>query len=344
MDTAKNIRRAWQQANQQELTTALSSVREALEGHVNRARASRADQFMRCFDYWLEGITPQARPREASKTPPVPSVRGPGPAGRSALDVLCARLGLSAFERDLLLLCAGCELDAGFASLCALAQGDERRRAPTFSLALAALPRAHWSALNPTAPLRYYSLLHIGEGDSLTTSPLRIDEYVLHYLTGVPCLDTGGVFEHLLPDRMGDPVEGILTEHLDRLWQQDPPPIVQFLVPSSDLSPGMLSAASMPLGIGAVLLRTSSLSGTTEGRERIARLWERESLLNPRALILYHQSPFDDAARQNIGPFLDRVPGRVLVLGLEVLSLTGRALVSITLGSGAGQMLPRDAA
>ena len=56
---------------------------------------------------------------------------------------VCEGFKLSPFERDVLLLCAGCELDATFAKLCAAAHGDERRSYPTFGLALAALPDPH---------------------------------------------------------------------------------------------------------------------------------------------------------------------------------------------------------
>src|SRR5207244_4953216 len=75
-----------------------------------------------------------------------------GTYGASALDNLCAAFRLSPFERDVLLLCAGIELDSTFPARCATAQGGTRRAYPTFSLALAVLPEAHWSAIVPTAP------------------------------------------------------------------------------------------------------------------------------------------------------------------------------------------------
>src|SRR4051812_12094762 len=65
--------------------------------------------------------------------------------GDSALDILTRAFGLSPFERAILVLCAGIELDSRFPALCAEAQGDPRRAQATFSLALAALPGAHWS-------------------------------------------------------------------------------------------------------------------------------------------------------------------------------------------------------
>ncbi|MEL6463149.1 MAG: ATP-binding protein, partial [Cyanobacteria bacterium J06621_15] len=101
-----------------------------------------------------------------------------------AIEIICQSFGLSPFERDILLLCAGVELDASFASLIADIQGDSQHDYPTFSLALAVLESAYWGALTPDAPLRKWRLIEVGPGNALTTSPLRIDEQILHYLTG----------------------------------------------------------------------------------------------------------------------------------------------------------------
>ena len=47
---------------------------------------------------------------------------------------------------------------------------------------------------NPPSPLRHWRLVEVGNIATLTSSPLRIDERVLHYLTGLSYLDefTGG--------------------------------------------------------------------------------------------------------------------------------------------------------
>ena len=144
----------WIEANQQHMTAALAALREALEGR-----------------------TPAPPPAAEQISPP------------PALETLCARFSLSPFERSVLLLCAGIELDSRFGALCAKAQGDARRDHPTFRLALGALPGPHWSALSPAGPLRRWRLIEVLPRASLTLSPLRIDERVLHYLTGVPHLD-----------------------------------------------------------------------------------------------------------------------------------------------------------
>ena len=168
----------------------LARVRRALQAHAERGGAAPvppADD--------LTGAA-EGAPEEA------PEAIAAGMADPPALVQLCAAFGLSPFERDLLTLCAGVELDAAVAPLCAQAQGDPQRPYPTFSLALAALPGAHWSAVTPGAPLRHWQLIEVQAGSlpagsPLTRSPLRVDERVLHFLAGTPSLDerlagTGG--------------------------------------------------------------------------------------------------------------------------------------------------------
>ena len=96
-----------------------------------------------------------------------------------------ALLGLSPFERRLLLLAAAVELDGEVAALvAALQDGGEPR--PTFGLALAALPGAHWDALAPGSPLRCWRLRRArARARRSRRRPLRIDERILHHLTGI---------------------------------------------------------------------------------------------------------------------------------------------------------------
>src|SRR5215210_6576377 len=49
-----------------------------------------------------------------------------------ALENICMLFGLSNFERSVVLLCAGVELNAEFAKLCAKVQGDSNATYPTF--------------------------------------------------------------------------------------------------------------------------------------------------------------------------------------------------------------------
>ena len=101
------------------------------------------------------------------------------------IDLIADRFTLSRFERDLLLLCASVELDADFAQACRAAAGGP----PSFGFALAALPGAHWSAITPVGPLRYWRLIEVQPGERMTAAPIRIDERVLHFIAGVSHLD-----------------------------------------------------------------------------------------------------------------------------------------------------------
>jgi hypothetical protein len=107
----------------------------------------------------------------------------------AAIDRLVASFDLTSFERDILLLCAGVEMDSALAAECAEAQGSSQRIAPSFGLALGALGDPHWSALSPTGPLRHLRLIETDPARGLTVAPLRIDERILHYLAGINLLD-----------------------------------------------------------------------------------------------------------------------------------------------------------
>ena len=63
-----------------------------------------------------------------------------------ALEEPSSTFGLSSFERRIVVLCAGMELEPSLTALCAEAQGDAARQFPTFGLAPAAFPDAHWPA------------------------------------------------------------------------------------------------------------------------------------------------------------------------------------------------------
>jgi hypothetical protein len=104
----------------------------------------------------------------------------------SALETVCNLFCLSQFQRNLLILCAGAELDTEVGQLCAKIHGHVDSRYPTFGLALAALPMPHFDALMPSSTLRRFGLIVVSSIPSipLTASPLRIEEQILHFLVG----------------------------------------------------------------------------------------------------------------------------------------------------------------
>ncbi|CAN5631326.1 ATP-binding protein [soil metagenome] len=160
-----NTRADWYEANRRHLLDALSRVRTALERHAGDVVHASAD-------------APPGATGDATYDADTPF----------ALDIIVQRFNLSPFERDVLLLAAGPELDGAFETLLAGAQRSGRPVA-TFGLALAALSDAHWSALTPAAPLRRWRIIELEPATTLMDSPLRIDERILHFLAGAPHAD-----------------------------------------------------------------------------------------------------------------------------------------------------------
>ncbi|MFW5779508.1 MAG: hypothetical protein ACOCXU_05720 [Coleofasciculus sp.] len=102
--------------SQRDLKSAIAQVRQVLIGRIEQRQGKETEPIA------------IALPEEEEDSPP------------SALTQLCQIFGLSGFERDLLLLCAGMELDEQWGALCAEAQGEAQQNYPTFGLAWASHP------------------------------------------------------------------------------------------------------------------------------------------------------------------------------------------------------------
>lgn len=204
----------------------------------------------------------------------------PGPA---AIDTLTELFGLSAFERDLLLLVAGVEMDAELARWCTAALGQSQRPQASFGLALAALENAHWSALAALAPLRRWRLLEVDDNAGLVTGKLRIDERILHYLAGVNYLDPR--LQPLLRPAaaaavMAQGQRQICHQLLDRLrGNTGEPPIVLLSGDDADGQSDIAAyvAAQLRLQLHCVLAEDLPAGPAEIGA--FAVLWQREAAL-----------------------------------------------------------------
>jgi vesicle-fusing ATPase len=307
----------WTAENQAYLTAALDRVRIALERHWGRppADAPSDDEEMTSAVDWA---TAGAQSQAAALSQP------------AALDLLVEMFGLSTFERDLLLLCAGVELDARFAALC---HAPGNRSAPTFSLALAALPDAHWNALTPTAPLRYWKMIEVGPGDTLVTAPLRIDERILHYLAGVSYTDERlqGVTRAYHTGGELSPGQRTLAGEVAALWGPSAPgagpwPAVQ-LVGEEDAGLADVAAAACALcGLDLRILRAGDVPTTLADRQLLLRVWEREAALAGSGLLLVVDEMDHVETLRAAAAFVERVRATLLVAGREPLRLAGRTL------------------
>jgi hypothetical protein len=291
----------WTEANQRSLTAAVDVVREMLQRHVHDEEAP-------------DGLA-RRRLEDAAAAMPSPS----------ALDLLCTKFGISEFERDVILLCAGVELDSRFAALCARAQGDPANPYPTFSLALAVLPLAHWSALTPAAPLRRWRLIEVGHGPLVTLSALRIDERILHYLAGVQHVDErlSALVEPLHGE--GDLVAShqALADRVAAAWSRTSAnsrlPVIQLCGDDAAGQRAIAAAACNALGLNVAAVRAQSLPTATSELNELLRLWQREAILSGAALLLEcHDAEMDDSARASaLGRLVEGSSSPLLVSGAE---------------------------
>jgi ATPase family associated with various cellular activities (AAA) len=231
----------------------------------------------------------------------------PGPA---AIDRLAETFGLSAFERDLLLLCAGVEMDAGLAACCAA--GAPGRPFATFGLALATLAEPHWSAITPVRPLRLWRLLDVRDDQALAGSRLCIDERVLHYLAGVSYLDTRLrplLRVHAAPAAMSEGHARVAEAAAQALKRDGAAPVLQLVGDDSAGQRDVAAAIASRLGLQLHLLRAADIPTGLHELDALALLWQREAALLDSALLIDCEDGATGAAR------LVQRPGGLIFIG-----------------------------
>jgi ATPase family associated with various cellular activities (AAA) len=228
-----------------------------------------------------------------------------------ALQALQALFGLSAFERDVLLLCAGASLESRFLRACADAQGDPQATWPTFGLALAVLDEPHWSAVGLARPLRVWRLIEPSPGGTVLHAPLRIDERILHFLIGAPTVDQR--LESLvrpLPaladlDAAGcsaQPAQLVSRAMLH--WKRTPgsvehtKPILLIGNRSFDQQ-CVFQQICRQTGLLPCVLNGADIPAAAAERDELARLWMRESVLTGSAL--YVRTAFNESSESMRG-------------------------------------------
>ncbi|MEH2073472.1 MAG: ATP-binding protein [Nostoc sp.] len=309
--------RNWDEANYRYLSASLAVVRGILENHTAKEQNQSVENNQEHLRQTLQ---------ETAAAMPAPS----------ALERVCKIFSLSPFERDLLLLCAGMELNGDFSKLCAIMHGDLQRAYPTLSLALAALPDVHWDAIAPNAPLRHWRLIQLGDGHSLTLSPVRIDERILHYLTGIQYLDErlAGIIEPLQEVSDLVPSHQDLAERVAAVWSQaykiNSLPIVQ-LCGNENTSKRAIAAIICQLqGLSLWVMPAQMIPLAPGELDNLIRLWTRETILSKCALLIdCNELDTNDIARLNaIARFIERTKGFLIVTSRERIGLGQRLVVN----------------
>lgn len=262
--------KTWREGNQEYLDSALNQMRGTLQSYIARRQ-----------DGAVASANPPIDLREIAQNMSAPP----------ALLQLCQFFDLSEFERDILLLCAGIEIYPSLAALCAKAQGNTNKNYPTFSLALNTLSKAHWSAITPDGPLRYWKLIELEEENFLTHSLLRIDERILHYLLGFEASDRylsnvvtlSKSSKKLVPSHQ-NLVEQITT--LLKLEFKTTVPIIQLCGSEMDDKQAIAFAVCSQFNLQVNSISAECLPFTVEELQNFSRRWERESILEDKVLLL----------------------------------------------------------
>ena len=230
---------------------------------------------------------------DAPAVEPPPASKETSGAYTPALMLLAQRLGLTAFERDLLLLCIGMELDTRMPALCAQAQGDLSKPWPTFALAFAVLDEPSWDALSPERPLRYWRLLDIHQPgpQPLIGAALGADERIVNFVKGLNYLDDRlmPLLTPLAPASLPPSQQAMVEQVLDNLRHVpvgEPLPAIQLLGSDSASKQAVAHAIADALAVLPYRLSAELLPATIAEQDTLIRLWQRESQLLPLALYI----------------------------------------------------------
>lgn len=294
--------------NKQETTTEIASAAPVPWERQNQSYLVREFEALRA----RLGVT------EAGSSPPDMEPMNP-PA---AIDALTAIFELSPFEREILLLLAGTEMDSALAAQCSETAGRSQRNCVTFSLAMVTLQDPHWSALAPASPLRRFRLIEMEPGHGLTLAPLHIDERILHYLAGVNRLDER--LESVLlrkpkPLWVAEEHLRMATETIRQLDGETPPSIVLHLCGEDRAAQENIAALiAHRAGRELFVLRMEDTPAAGAEMDQFLHLWMRESLLLPAFLLLQWEGDSPSAAARQLA---ERLPGPLMIASRDSVRL-----------------------
>jgi hypothetical protein len=316
---------SWLSGNQQYVSLRLRLLRTALQRHALRLQGA---------DTATPPVDPAALLREGDAL--VASMLAP-----PAILRLAAAFGLSEFEADVLLLCAGVELDASVAGACAAANGDPKLPHPTFGLALAAFPHAHWSALQPEAPLRSWRLVELAGGGSpaapVTTRPLRIDERILHLIAGLDARDerAGRLLAPVEPPRWLVRSHEALAARVAGAWGRGDAsggPVVVLHGADTASARGVAARAALACGWQLFAIAESAIPSTQDDQATLARVIDREARLRAMAVLVECDGAGESGRMTAVRDWLDRLAAPAAIITRERTLLGRRGGIAIEVG------------
>ncbi|MGH9652077.1 MAG: AAA family ATPase [Bryobacteraceae bacterium] len=299
MDNTAANTTSWPEQNQAYLSAEFARLRQLFSDRGQRGEAEAAELEKRAGEL-----------RSQMQPPP-------------AIDLLSELFALTGFERQLLLLCAGVEMDSRLAEACAEAQGNPQKAYVAFGPAMALLPDSHWDAITPARPLRRFRMLEVQPANNLTSAPLRIDERILHYLAGGNLPDPR--LESLVryspyPEWIAEEQRAVAERatHLLRGYAQFAP-LVHFCGDDPLGHEDIATFTAHELGRQLLVVKAEELPPIGPELDQFVFLLERESLLLPDALLVQAGSAGMSASASHL---VERLRGLVFLATREPTGLT----------------------
>ncbi|HKD09604.1 MAG TPA: ATP-binding protein [Bryobacteraceae bacterium] len=248
--------RDWGQINADYLSAAVEWIRQRLQREFEEPKAARVTRF---------------------------------PKAAGAMALLSERFGLSAFDQQILMLTASVELDVSLSDLCARAQHNEDQRFPTFGLALRLFDDSAWESITPAGPLRFWHLIEVPEQPRvLTSSQIRIDERILHFLKGINQMDRAlaAVVQQMSADEGMDiaPTQRPVIEQILNRWRAGDFTPVQLTGAHASAKALIAARAAAEFGHTLYSVSSAAIPAASPEIETLGRMWQREAALAQVAL------------------------------------------------------------
>ncbi|MFM0225680.1 ATP-binding protein [Paraburkholderia dipogonis] len=238
-----------------------------------------------------------------------------------ALHSLAQPLGLSAFERDALLLAVASQLDSRIGPLLTRAQVEltgenDSRPWLTGRLALALFKESSWDSITPVAPLRSWHLIELVGGLGPLDARWAVDEAAVHHIAGAPFpdprIEPWMPAVRLVSAKASDTAHDGAVDALGAAWEAcaslADTPVARVSGPDGET---VVQAIARRLGLS--LHRMTELPPHGE-RDTLARLWAREALLR-RGLLWLDTHTLDQRDAREFGTFIDALQSLTVMTG-----------------------------
>ncbi|MGE0397114.1 MAG: ATP-binding protein [Kofleriaceae bacterium] len=268
----------------------------------------------------VASVQRNAAPPEAEQPTPIPPelvTRAP------SLVKLCRVFELTAFERDVVTLCLGVEIDPEIGRACAGLSSVGSFR-PTLAMALHAFAGGTINALSPSSTLRRHRLVHLVDGVPLTSSPLTLDERITHFLLGSTDLDPtlrASLAEVETAAQSVRTTRHAIAERLATLAGPGGPLILGLTGASIDERRAVAFDIAQRLGARLFRARAQDLPTDATARHVHREKWQREARLLQAMLLVEADADVPIEVTRAACAFLEELEGVVLVSSREPLPL-----------------------